>query len=107
MQYELVIVADTNDADTETQITKINQEELNELLPIFEVIKEKPERAHRYKWPTKERLTQYDSPQDIYGLTDAQVELVNEYVPYGDDEWGIHTIWSVEYYPLPTKTKLL
>lgn len=108
MKYELVVVADTNDADTDTRIEVITQKQLDELLVIVEKIKAIPKRPGRYSWPTKERLTQQESPKVVYDLTEDQVELMNEnYIPYGDDEWGVHTIWSIEYYPLPTKVKLL
>lgn len=110
MKYELVVVADTNDADTDTRTSVVTQEQLDELIPIIDKIRAKSERPGRYRWPTKERLRQgrYPSPQENYGLTDDEVELMeDEYLPYGDDEYGIHTIWSIEYYPLPEKVKLL
>lgn len=110
MKYELVVVADTNDADYDTRIETVTQAQIDYLIPIIEKIKAVPrkDRVGTYQWPTQYRLRQYKSPQDTYGLTDEEVEILNEdFFPFGDENYGIHTLISIEYYPIPEKVRLL
>jgi len=107
-RYEIVVIADTNDADYVTQISTISEELLLEIQPVIEAIKAKnatitPGRGI-YNWPSSEYRK--ETVEDTYPqLTEDQIECFRELCPYG--EYGIHTIKSVEYYPEPVKVKLL
>lgn len=96
--FELVITADTNDADYVTATCKLTAEQIEELKPILEAVKLK-----RGKWETGDIGDSTDEYKDL--LTDKQIEWLDDLVPYG--EHGIHTIESVVYYPLPDKVVLL
>lgn len=91
MQKFILITADTNDGDYISNVSPISDEEIELFRPIIEVINNYP-RGHN--WPNSE----YDdeSPEEIYEglLTIEQIELMEEYVPYG--EYGIHTVVSIE-----------
>lgn len=103
-QYELKIVADTNDADYVTEITTVTMQEIEDILPVIEAIKNCKK---HFNWSKGEYARRDEMPDKIYAgiLTEDQIEMFNDYCPYG--EYGIHTIESVEYYPLPEKVKLL
>ena len=97
-QFELVIEADTNDADYVTRTTTVIQAEIDELKPIFDIIKSK-----HGKWETGDIGDSSEEYKDL--LTPQQIDWICDLVPHG--EYGIHTIESVVYYPLPVKTTLL
>lgn len=97
--FEIVIVADENDADYVTEISKIEQSELDLLMPIIEAIKEK-----HGEWP----YIDFDTAEikEIYpDLTIEQIEQFNNFIPSG--AYGIHDIIRIEYYPVPEKIRLL
>jgi hypothetical protein len=112
-KFKLIIKADTNDANYIQSVQDITQEELNALLPIFEAIKNfKPyitkgtgqselEWTHDHNWPGDgEYCPRTDLgekyPAEIYAgiLTEDQVELFNEYRPYGG-ECDVHSIVKI------------
>ncbi len=96
--YELVIEADTNDGDYVTSTNEITAEQVEELKPILAAVK--ANKGHN--WATGDIG---DSSKEYEGiLTEDQIEWFNDLVPHG--EYGIHTIESVVYYPLPEKTTL-
>lgn len=110
--FEIVVVADENDADYLTKISTIDLETLKKLMPILQVIKNNDN-----VWEDGERGSPYstyghgddiaDDDPDYYGpvlLTKDQIKLMEKYMPYS--EYGLHTLISVEYYPLPEKVKL-
>lgn len=108
MQFELVIKADTNDADYVTSTTKVTMDEIIEILPVIEAIKQFNLNHRRgsgeYNWPDSEYRSK--TVEDTYPHIDPKLlEIFGEYTPYGEN--GIHTIESVVYYPLPEKVKLL
>lgn len=111
MLYELVIVADTNDADYVTSINTVNDVTLGELLPIVDAIKNfnanHPRGCGEYNWRIGEYASVDEGPSHVYSgvLTEDQIDMFTDLCPHG--EYGIHTIESIEYYPLPAKVKLL
>ena len=103
MKYEIVVTADTNDADYITKTSEIDDAGLVEIMPVIEAIKGL-DKKHHYNWPRHEY--QDETVEAIYPqLTKDQIEAFEEYRPYG--EYGIHTIESVVYYLKPDKVKLL
>ena len=111
MKYELVITADTNDADYATSTNTVTQETIDKLSPIIKAIKDRNATTRRgsgqYNWRIGEYATKNEGPDVVYDgiLTEDQIEFFSDLVPHG--EYGIHTIESIEYYPLPMKIKLL
>ena len=108
LEYELVITADTNDADYVTSISQVTWQDIVDIMPIVGVIKAwSAEHKNGHNWCMGEVSRNGERPWDIYKglLTDEQIDLFDDYVPRG--EYGVHTIESVHYYPLPEKIKLL
>lgn len=109
--FELVITADTNDADYVTETHKVTQEDINKLAPIVQAIKTRNASTRRgsgqYNWAVGELAGRREGPGVVYKdiLTEDQIEWFTELCPMG--EYGIHTIESIEYYPMPLKVKLL
>lgn len=101
--YELFIQADTNDADYVTSSHSVSEEEIEAMKPIIEMVKNCKK---HYNWVTGEYSQLEDHPLKIYPeLTEDAYEWFRDFLPFG--EYGIHTIESIEYYPIPNKTKLL
>lgn len=118
--FELVITADSNDADYVTNTSHISEENLERIKPILKAIKDfKPytvkeldgtSQTHRYNWPRSEYAPRTDLgekyPHEIYPQFSLEdIEFFEEYLPFG--EYGIHTIVSAYVYPIPNKTRLL
>ena len=102
--YEIVICADTNDADYVHRIEKIeSSEDLQRILRIIEVIDKC--KAH-HNWPRNE-WDPVNAVEELYpDLSEDDIEWFSEmYLPGA--EHGIHTICSVEYYLVPEKIRLL
>jgi len=102
MIYEIVITADTNDADYITKISAITPGELERLTPLIEEIAKK---AKHYNWDTSVYGDDEDRPEIMYSQFVALVEEFGEFVPHGED--GVHTIESIVYYEKPAKIVLL
>jgi hypothetical protein len=101
MIYEIVIVADTNDADYITKISDITPGELERFTPLIsEIVKVK-----HYNWDTSVYGDDEDKPEIMYSQFAALVEEFGEFVPHGED--GVHTIKSIVYYEKPAKIVLL
>ena len=99
--YELVIEADTNDADYITSTTEVTMDQIEKFKPIIEAIKNN---KGSHNWPAHEGVRK--TVEDEYPELDE--ELLDEFqdlVPNG--EYGVHTISSIVYYPMPIKTVLL
>lgn len=101
MKKYIEVRADTNDADYITERSEISDEEIKNLIPVIEAIKEfdKNHKKGRgdYNWLCGEiRGSKEKGPHEVYQgiLTPEQIELFNEYTPYG--EYGIHTIDSIK-----------
>lgn len=105
-QYEVKIVADTNDGDYITEISKINEEKIQLLHKVVNIIKTKFTNNHS-NWENSEYGNYDNDPKQVYknDLTEDEIEWFDNLLPYG--EIGIHTIVSIEYYELPEKVKLL
>ena len=116
---EITITVDTNDGDYDISINEITQEELDQIMPLINAIKEfKPykvqakgmEWTHSHNYPYGECLREdlgENLPQDLYPSIDEDIfELFEEeFLPR--PEYGFHTIKSVEICPLVKKEKLL
>ena len=108
MKYELVITADTNDADYVTSIETIGEEVLNDIvIPVTAAIKALDTKKNHYNWPDM-----WDRPYDSLPLNELYPQLTEEQIEWFRDlcpsfEGGIHTIESVTYYAVPEKIKLL
>jgi hypothetical protein len=102
--YELVIEADTNDADYVTSTTPVSEMQIVAVKLFAEMIKACPK---HYNWANSEYTDSNEHPLEVYSeLTEQAFEWFNDLLPYG--EHGIHTIVSIEYYPLPlNKIKLI
>lgn len=109
MKWEIKVVADTNDADYVTSLSKISDKDLNKIRPVIAAIKAfKPYQSlvdgkpwtHTNNFPSGEYYPQENlgekSVEELYGAVagggDA-LYLFQEYVPFG--EHGIHTITSI------------
>lgn len=117
-QFELIITVDENDADYNTKMSVIPEEDLNRILPLIEAIKNfKPytsksdsgsEWTHRHNYPfgdcCREDLGE-KPPYEFYPFDEEVFEIFEEYVPYS--EYGFHTIVSIEVGDVPKRTKLL
>jgi len=101
MIYEIVIVADTNDADYITKISDITPDELERFRPLIAEIA----KVKHHNWDTSVYGDDEDRPEIMYSQFDALVEEFGEFVPHGED--GVHTIESIVYYEKPTKIVLL
>jgi hypothetical protein len=102
MIYEIVIVADTNDADYITKISNITPGELERFTPLIAEIAKK---VKHYNWDTSVYGDDEDRPEIMYSQFAALVEEFGGFVPHGED--GVHTIESIVYYEKPTKIVLL
>lgn len=122
-QFEITIIADTNDADYVTQISKISESELESIKPLIKAIKNfKPYQTnsshgaychnHTHNFPTGECQREdlgEKAPCEVYqGVVSEDVFefFAEELVPPGH-EYGIHTIKSIEVTPYVKKIKLL
>lgn len=94
MEYNIIVKADTNDADYVTKITKIKEETLELFRPLFKAIKEY---KGDYNWPTRYGLG--TKPEKLYKdvVSENVLDNFSFYVPYGED--GVHTIESIELFP--------
>lgn len=112
-KYELKVTADTNDADYITEISIVDQEELDKLIPMFKKISKFKEcktkgRTHRHNFPYGDCLRDdlgEKSVQELYGWSDDELDYLTDFLPM--DEYGIHTIESVEFYDVPKKTVII
>jgi len=121
MKKYLIIVADTNDADYITSKHIVDDETIEKIKPVIEAIKNfKPYRvevngmkwSHDHNYTTQER-TREDmggiSARDYYVgknlVTKEEFEIFDELVPF--DEYGIHTIESIDILEVFNEYKLL
>jgi len=102
MIYEIVITADTNDADYITKISTITPDELERFTPLIAEIAKK---VKHYNWDTSVYGDDEDKPEIMYSQFAALAEEFGAFVPHG--EHGVHTIESIVYYEKPTKIVLL
>jgi len=120
--YEITIKIDENDADYRTATKEITEEELNQLRPLFEAIKNfKP-----YKTQTEDDEMEWTHSSNFpYGeacRTDLGEKTIEEiYSDFDEDtiylliegflpssgEYGFHSIVSVEVGPIVEREKLI
>lgn len=122
MKLKLIVTVDQNDADHNTKISDITQEELTELLPVFEAIKNfRPykvpgkgtyvtEWGHYHNWPCGEYSPREDlgekHPAEIYPhLTEEQIETFNDRCPFG--EHGFHSVREIRLLEITDDRSLL
>lgn len=116
LKYEIVITADENDGDYVTEISVVDAETIGKIMPVIEAIRKFNESGEAVEsgysvtnWANgHEQRYLAKHPTILYPeLTKEQIYAFNRLVPNGDESYGVHTIISVEYYPIPTKVKLL
>lgn len=114
MDKMITITVDTNDADYMTEVSKISEEDLIIVRKIvakikaFEPYKVEYQRSTGYvvtrtctnNWPSgdcrREDMGE-KSPQEIYDLTDEEIDIFYEFTP--SSEWGFHTVESISVAP--------
>ncbi len=100
-KYEIFIKADYNDADYVSSTHKMSEEEIDLIKPLVAAIK-----ANGGDWPAHEYASGDNDIRVKYKeFSEEAIDLFNDICPCG--EYGIHSIESVEYYPLPVKVTLL
>ena len=106
--YKLWIEADMNDGDYVQSFKTISPEELLEILPVIEAIKEfKSYKAgnRTVNYPTYEGLDEgMLTPKELYGHLEG-FEMFDELIPHG--EYGVHTIKSIILYTISDEAQLL
>lgn len=105
--YELVIVADSNDADYVTSIEDVSQVILDDIvIPIANAIKNLDPKE-RHNWPDMwDSHHGMKSLEELYSDIDPdKLQWFREMCPTA--EGGIHTIESITYYLKPEKIELL
>ncbi len=115
MDYRLVIVGDTNDADYVTEISKIDQETLDNIIrPVAKLIKNCTE---HYNWNDSEYQERYPRALKSYNFDEKPHKLLfgdfdqdtlqhfSEYCPCF--EGGIHSIESITITPWVEEENLL
>ena len=119
-QMEITIIVDTNDGDYNTEISKITQKNLTQIMPLIKAIKNfKPYKVkldgtdwkHSHNYPYGECLRKdlgEKSPQELYqDINEDIIEFFEEEFLPIYSEYGFHTISSIEICPFVEKTKLL
>lgn len=92
MKKYIIITADTNDADYVTEVNEITDEQIKDIKPVIEAIKNAP---NRHNYETQELVCD-NGASKLYRHLDG-FKVFNEFVPYGDDNYpGIHTIKSIQ-----------
>lgn len=122
-EWELIIVADTNDGDYVTEITAVDTETLDKIKPLVKAIKNfKPYigqyesydgtmrgTTHDHNWPDGECLREDMGEKNIYEIySDFDEDVIDTFRDLCPvDEYGIHTIESVKVCPYVKKEKWL
>jgi hypothetical protein len=119
MKYEITIIVDTNDADYRTSVSVIEEEEIDQMMPLILAIKEfKPyetktdlgySRRHRNNYPTQDCCREDLGQKTVYEyyseISEDIHELFQEYCPW--EEHGFHTVESIHITPVVEKEQLL
>jgi hypothetical protein len=120
-EFEITIVADTNDGDYITRVSKISEVDLETIKPLIEAIsKFKPYKSklrdkfswthdHNYPFGDGEWIPRLDlgekPPRKIYSFPEEIFDIFENLLPFS--EQGFHTIESIEVTPFVKKVKLL
>lgn len=121
MQFEITIIADTNDGDYVTQVSEISEENLSFIKPLIAAIKKfKSYKAkvedslgkftwtHHHNYPIGECRRDdlgEKSPRELYNFDEKIFDFFEGLLPYS--EYGIYTIESIMVCPFQKKIKLL
>lgn len=113
---EIRIIVDTNDADYLTSLKKISDEDLQKIMPLIEAIKNFKSYSvkignltwpHHHNWPSEPRIDLGEKTvKELYNLEEEVFEIFEELLPHMD-EYGCHTIESIEVCPIISWKKLL
>lgn len=108
-QYQVIVKADTNDADYITNITKWDEDEYMANMPMLRKVCNAIKK-NRGSWPNGEmsggrRGTTSTLYLETGLLTAEEIEFFDEITPYG--EHGIHTIESVKVVEIVSEEELL
>jgi hypothetical protein len=107
-EWEITIIADTNDGDYITAITEISDEDLEKIKPLIAAIKKKTEELrgtyNSHNYDTSE-YGDCDYAEKYPNFTPNDHTFFQEYCPRG--EYGFHTLDSIEITPLVKKVQLL
>ena len=117
MKKYIIVKADTNDADYVTKKSEITDEQIEQIKPIIAALQFRRDKlnedSHKnwnqwlHNWETSE-YGRLGDPHKMYVetgiLTEEQVQIFDEYVPYG--EYGVHTIESIEILVVAEEEKL-
>ena len=117
MKLYIEIKGDTNDADYITERTEINEQDLLDIQPVINAIKEFDEdesiKYQKYNWwdvESSREGEQYMSPYDRYvksgKCTEEAYDYFNEYIPRHTND-NIHSIDSIKLIKVISKTVLL
>ena len=111
---QIVITVDTNDADYNTSINVITDEDLKKLMPLIKAIKTFQPYQGKYglnhhNYPNGEYAYRPDlgvkTPRELYpSVNEEAFQIFEDLAPYG--EYGYHSIESIELITGTTK-KLL
>jgi hypothetical protein len=96
--FKVTIVADRNDYDLVTKISKVSKDELEEvILPVAKVLKRDDHNWNRM-WDFRSR-SDYKPPEVLYKdlLTPDQISMFDEICPTCEE--GIHSIESISITP--------
>ena len=101
MKKYIIITADTNDADYVTKKSEITDEQMELIKPMIEAIKN-CEEEHNYE--TQDCISETEGADEIYKNVPG-FDLFDRFVP--SNEYGIHTIESVEILEVSNEYKLI
>ena len=115
---EITITVDTNDADYNTSVNEISEEDLEKIKPLIAAIRKFKPYTHKFKnghdWPHRHNYPFGDAcredlgekpPTELYDFSEEIFEIFEELFPHTED--GFHTIDSITVCPLIEKTILL
>jgi len=101
--YELTIQVDTNDGDYISNSTDITENDLTFIKSI--VSKLHKDTNGNYRWEYGEYCRVENTPDNLYDISDEDIEQFQEFCPYG--EHGFHTLVSIQYCPIPDYETLI
>jgi len=112
-EYQVIIVADTNDADYVTSISTINEGRLEDLKEVANAIDEFPKyqfsdgtSMHNHNWPNGEQGSEGELCNMYPQLSEELMDWFSEDIaPTG--EYGIHTICSITIQKVSDVQRLL
>ena len=99
---EITIVVDTNDGDYVTEVSQINEQDLETLRPLFEAIKSN---KNRHNFDLLDYGCIEDLAEEEYSSIDS--DIVEDFLWSYCPETEFHTIKSIEFCPLIEKVKIL